>query len=124
MKFPTCFALSNSILGLRDAAAFLGCCSSFDALSRARRADGDAGAADAGGVDRPRGDGHEPGDPVPIGVGEDDGVGFRHGWALFQGDFDLEKFFVFFSRKNVLTAQLIPRNSQFSLYILLEDYIF
>ena len=49
--------------------------------------------------------------PVPIEVGEVDGDGFGHGWALFQGDFDLEKFFVFFSRKNVLTAQLIPRNS-------------
>ena len=59
---------------------------------RARRLEEDAGAVDAGGVDRPRGDGHEPGVLVPIGVGEDDGVGLKHGWALFQGDFDLGNF--------------------------------
>ena len=105
MKFPTCFALSNSILGLRDAAAVLGCCSSFDALSRARRVDGDAGAADAGGVDRPRGDGHEPGVLVPVDPREDDGHGFRHELALFQGDFGLRKNrFSFRRQKRVFSA--------------------
>ena len=112
MKFPT-FVLSK-VLDLWSDAAVLGRCTSFGAFWRARRVEEDAGVVDAGGVDRPRGDGHEPGVLVPVGageVGEDDGGGFGHGWALFQGDFDLGKFFVFFSRKNVFSAQLIPRNS-------------
>ena len=114
MKFPTCFVLSE-VLALWGDAAAPGSSSSFGAVFCALHGGDGAGVVDADEVDRPRGDGHEPGVPVPIGVGEDDGVGFRHGWALFQGDFDLEKFFVFFSRKNVLTAQLIPRNSARSL---------
>ena len=111
MKFPTCFTLSE-VLGLWDAAAILGWDTSFDAVWPARRAGDDAGVVDADVADRPRGDGHEPGVLVPIGVGEDDGGVFKHGWALYQGDFRLRKFFVFFSRKNVLSAQLIPRNSK------------
>ena len=77
----------------------------FDAFRRARRVAGDAGVADDAEVHRPWGDGHEPGVLVPIGAGEDDGVGFRSGLALFQGDFDLGKFSRFLqSQKRVFSA--------------------
>ena len=76
MKFPTCFTLSTLVLALWGAAAIPGSSSSFGAVFCALHDGGDAGVADAGEVDRPRGDGHEPGVLVPIEVGGDDGVGF------------------------------------------------
>ena len=90
MKFPTCFALSNLVLALWDAAADPGSRTLFDAVWRARRAGGDAGVVDGGGRGRVRGDGHGPGVPVPadpVDPGEDDGHGFGHGLALILGDF-------------------------------------
>ena len=82
-EIPTCFTLSTSDLDPLDDAAILGSCTSFGAVWRARR----AGDVDDVGRRHVRGEVVGLGVPVPIEVGEVDGDGFGHGWALFQGDF-------------------------------------